>query len=85
MPNILDTIRETNLTTIDNGSEVSQSTHETNVTEPYSYKRINNSLVAKVLEDIIVEHCANYDNEQSRQLMNECQTALNQVRISIIR
>tara|TARA_R100001163_G_C4864179_1_gene69063 strand:+ start:189 stop:446 length:258 start_codon:yes stop_codon:yes gene_type:complete len=85
MPNILDTIRETNLTTINDGSEVSQSTHETNVTEPHSIKRLNNALVSKVLEDIIVEHCANYNNEQSQQLMNDVQSALNQVRISIIR
>ena len=85
MPNILDIIRETNLTTIDNGSEVSQSTQETNVSEPHSIKRLNNALVAKVLEDIIVEHCSNYNNEQSEQLMNDVQSALNQVRISIIR
>ena len=85
MPNILDIIRETNLTTIDNGGEVSQSTQETNVSEPHSIKRLNNALVAKVLEDIIVEHCSNYNNEQSQQLMNDVQSALNQVRISIIR
>jgi len=85
MPNILDIIRETNLTTIDNGGEVSQSTHETNVSEPHSTKRLNNALVAKVLEDIIVEHCSNYNNEQAQQLMNDVQSALNQVRISIIR
>ena len=46
---------------------------------------MNNALVAKVLEDIIVEHCSNYNNEQSEQLMNDVQSALNQVRISIIR
>lgn len=85
MPNILDIIRETNLTTIGNGGEIEQPTQETNVSEPHSIKRLNNALVAKILEDIIVEHCANYDNEQSEQLMNDVQTALNSVRISIIR
>lgn len=85
MPNILDIIRETNLTTINDSSQVSQPTHETNVSEPHSIKRLNNALVAKVLEDIIVEHCSNYNNEQSQQLMNDVQTALNSVRISIIR
>ena len=85
MPNLLDTIINTNLTTINDSSEISQPTHETNVTEPHSIKRLNNALVAKVLEDIIVEHCANYDNEQSEQLMNDVQTALNSVRISILR
>ena len=84
MPNILDVIRETNLTTIDNGGEIEQPT-ENNVREPHSQLRLNNALVAKVLEDIIVEHWANYNNEQSQALMNDVQSALNQVRISILR
>ena len=50
MPNILDVIRETNLTTIDNGGEIEQPT-ENNVREPHSQLRLNNALVSKVLED----------------------------------
>jgi len=84
MPNLLDTIINTNLTTINDSSEVEQPS-ERNVREPHSQLRLNNALVAKVLEDIIVEHCSNYNNEQSQALMNDVQSALNQVRISILR
>ena len=84
MPNLLDTIINTNLTTINDSSEIEQPT-ERNVREPHSQLRLNNALVAKVLEDIIVEHCSNYNNEQSQALMNDVQSALNQVRISILR
>jgi hypothetical protein len=84
MPNLLDTIINTNLTTINDSSEVEQPS-ERNVREPHSQLRLNNALVAKVLEDIIVEHCSNYNNEQSQALMNDVQSALHQVRISILR
>tara|TARA_A100001391_G_scaffold187734_1_gene157854 strand:- start:905 stop:1165 length:261 start_codon:yes stop_codon:yes gene_type:complete len=86
MPNnLLDEIRNTNLTTINDSSEIDQQSNERNVREPHSQLRLNNALVAKVLEDIIVEHCSNYNNEQSQELMNDVQNALHQVRISILR
>ena len=33
-------------------------------------------LIAKILEDRIVEHCSKYQNEQSQDLMNEIQEDL---------
>ena len=85
MPNnLLDEIRNTNLTTINDSSEVDQQRNQTNINDN-PRQHLNNALVAKVLEDIIVEHCANYNNEQSQALMNDVQSALNQVRISILR
>ena len=77
-------IIEDTTTSINDASEVATPT-ERNVTEPHSQLRLNNALVAKVLEDIIVEHCSNYNNEQSNELMNDVQRALHQVRISILR
>ena len=84
MTSFLQIIEDTNLTSINDASEVATPT-ERNVTEPHSQLRLNNALVAKVLEDIIVEHCSNYNNEQSHELMNDVQRALHQVRISILR
>ena len=84
MTRFLQIIEDTNLTSINDASEVATPT-ERNVTEPHSQLRLNNALVAKVLEDIIVEHCCNYNNEQSNELMNDVQRALHQVRISILR
>lgn len=84
MTRFLQIIEDTNLTSINDASEVTTPT-ERNVTEPHSQLRLNNALVAKVLEDIIVEHCSNYNNEQSQELMNDVQRALHQVRISILR
>lgn len=84
MTRFLQIIEDTNLTSINDASEVATPT-ERNVTEPHSQLRLNNALVAKVLEDIIVEHCSNYNNEQSNELMNDVQRALHQVRISILR
>ena len=84
MPNLLDTIINTNLTTINDSSEVDQQRTQTNINDNPTH-HLNNALVAKVLEDIIVEHCSNYNNEQSQALMNDVQSALHQVRISILR
>ena len=46
--------------------------------------RLNNMLIAKILEDRIVEHCSKYQNEQSQDLMNEVQQDLQAVRIQIL-
>ena len=46
--------------------------------------RLDNMLIAKILEDRIVEHCSKYQNEQSQDLMNEIQQDLQAVRIQIL-
>ena len=85
MPNLLDTIINTNLTTINDSSEVEQPS-ERNVREPHSQLRLNNALVAKVLEDIIVVHCNKYQGtEQANELWSEVENALAHVRIHIVR
>tara|TARA_R100000231_G_scaffold103427_1_gene76759 strand:- start:15 stop:293 length:279 start_codon:yes stop_codon:yes gene_type:complete len=85
MPNnLLDEIRNTNLTTINDSSEVDQQRNQTNINDnPRQY--LNNALVAKVLEDIIVVHCNKYDNDQAKELWNEVEQAIAQVRIHIVR
>ena len=61
MPNnLLDEIRNTNLTTINDSSEVDQQRNQTNINDN-PRQHLNNALVAKVLEDIIV---GIYYNEQ---------------------
>ena len=85
MPNnLLDEIRNTNLTTINDGSEVDQQRNQTNINDNPTH-HLNNALVAKVLEDIIVVHCNKYHNEQSNELYNEVERAISQVRIHILR
>ena len=85
MPNLLDTIINTNLTTINDSSELEQP-NERNVREPHSQLRLNNALVAKVLEDIIVEHCNKYQHtDQAKELWSEVENALAHVRIHIVR
>ena len=79
---ILDNIRNTNLTTISsseiNNRDFTQPTNNTQI-------KLNNALVAKVLEDIIVEHCSKFNNQQSNELMSEVSNALNQVRLYILK
>lgn len=81
---ILDNIRNTNLTTI-SSSEINHRdfTQPTNNNNPQI--KLNNALVAKVLEDIIVEHCSKFNNQQSNELMSEVSNALNQVRLYILK
>tara|TARA_B100000513_G_scaffold195134_1_gene125163 strand:- start:569 stop:835 length:267 start_codon:yes stop_codon:yes gene_type:complete len=55
-----------------------------NVNSTETTHRLNNMLIAKILEDRIVEHCSKYQNEQSQDLMNEIQQDLNAVRIQIL-
>jgi hypothetical protein len=55
-----------------------------NVNSTETTHRLNNMLIAKILEDRIVEHCSKYQNEQSQDLMNEIQEDLNAVRIQIL-
>ena len=85
MPNnLLDEIRNTNLTTINDSSEVDQQRNQTNINDnPRQY--LNNALVAKVLEDMIVVHCNKYNNDQAKELWSEVEQAIAQVRIHIVR
>jgi hypothetical protein len=55
-----------------------------NVNSTETTHRLNNMLIAKILEDRIVEHCSKYQNEQSQDLMNEIQEDLNAVRLQIL-
>jgi hypothetical protein len=86
MPNnLLDEIRNTNLTTINDSSEIDQQRNQTNINDNPTH-HLNNALVAKVLEDIIVVHCNKYQHtEQANELWSEVQNAISQVRINIIR
>ena len=45
--------------------------------------RLNNAMIAKLLEDRIIEHCRKYNNEQSQDLMNDIQEDLHDVRLQI--
>ena len=75
-------------------NEVSVNTTDTSITENTNNNnqvnstdtthRLNNMLIAKILEDRIVEHCSKYQNEQSQDLMNEIQEDLNAVRLQIL-
>ena len=40
-------------------------------------------MIAKLLEDRIIEHCRKYNNEQSQDLMNDIQKDLHDVRLQI--
>ena len=85
MTRFLQIIEDTNLTSINDASEVATPT-ERNVTEPHSQLRLNNALVAKVLEDIIVVHCNKYQHtDQAKELWSEVEQAIAQVRIHIVR
>ena len=55
-----------------------------NVNSTETTHRLNNMLIAKILEDRIVEHCSKYQNEQSQDLMNDIQEDLQAVRLQIL-
>tara|TARA_R100001129_G_scaffold12093_1_gene7993 strand:- start:332 stop:589 length:258 start_codon:yes stop_codon:yes gene_type:complete len=85
MPNLLDTIINTNLTTINDSSEVNQQRTQTNINDNPTH-HLNNALVAKILEDIIVVHCNKYQHtDQAKELWSEVEQAIAQVRIHIVR
>tara|TARA_B100001057_G_C22715653_1_gene897599 strand:- start:407 stop:676 length:270 start_codon:yes stop_codon:yes gene_type:complete len=60
------------------------NTNDNTVNTTETTHRLNNMLIAKILEDRIVEHCSKYQNEQSQDLMNEIQQDLQAVRIQIL-
>ena len=70
----LDTSVNNNVSTNNNQNDV--STNDRTI-------RLNNAMIAKLLEDRIIEHCRKYNNEQSQDLMNDIQEDLHDVRLQI--
>tara|TARA_R100000455_G_C6129412_1_gene27290 strand:+ start:85 stop:372 length:288 start_codon:yes stop_codon:yes gene_type:complete len=70
----LDTSVNNNVSTNNNQNDV--STNDRTI-------RLNNAMIAKLLEDRIIEHCRKYNNEQSQDLMNDIQKDLHDVRLQI--
>ena len=73
---------EVSVNETDTSPTVNNNNNQVNSTD--TTHRLNNMLIAKILEDRIVEHCSKYQNEQSQGLMNEIQQDLNAVRIQIL-
>ena len=63
---------------------ITENTNNNQVNSTETKHRLNNMLIAKILEDRIVEHCSKYQNEQSQDLMNEVQQDLQAVRLQIL-
>jgi len=87
MTNVRDLIasytnNEVLVNTTDTSPTINNNNNQVNTTE--TTHRLNNMLIAKILEDRIVEHCSKYQNEQSQDLMNEIQQDLQAVRIQIL-
>ena len=74
-----------NEVSLNNGdTSITESSNNNEVNSNETKHRLNNMLIAKILEDRIVEHCSKYQNEQSEDLMNEIQLDLRAVRIQIL-
>ena len=74
-----------NEVSLNNGdTSITENTNNNQVNSNETKHRLNNMLIAKILEDRIVEHCSKYQNEQSQDLMNEIQQDLQAVRIQIL-
>ena len=74
-----------NEVSLNNGdTSITENTNNNQVNSNETKHRLNNMLIAKILEDRIVEHCSKYQNEQSQDLMNEVQQDLQAVRIQIL-
>ena len=74
-----------NEVSLNNGdTSITENTNNNQVNSNETKHRLNNMLIAKILEDRIVEHCSKYQNEQSQDLMNEIQQDLNAVRLQIL-
>ena len=87
MTNVRDLIasytnNEVSVNETDTSPTINNNNNNVNSTE--TTHRLNNMLIAKILEDRIVEHCSKYQNEQSEDLMNEIQLDLRAVRIQIL-
>ena len=64
-------------------NNVSTNNNQNNVSTNDRTIRLNNAMIAKLLEDRIIEHCRKYNNEQSQDLMNDIQEDLHDVRLQI--
>ena len=64
-------------------NNVSTNNNQNNVSTNDRTVRLNNAMIAKLLEDRIIEHCRKYNNEQSQDLMNDIQKDLHDVRLQI--
>jgi hypothetical protein len=74
-----------NEVSLNNGdTSITENTNNNQVNSNETKHRLNNMLIAKILEDRIVEHCSKYQNEQSQDLMNDIQEDLNAVRLQIL-
>ena len=65
-------------------TSITENTNNNQVNSNETKHRLNNMLIAKILEDRIVEHCSKYQNEQSQDLMNDIQEDLQAVRLQIL-
>ena len=74
-----------NEVSLNNGdTSITENTNNNQVNSTETTHRLNNMLIAKILEDRIVEHCSKYQNEQSQDLMNDIQEDLQAVRLQIL-
>ena len=74
-----------NEVSLNNGdTSITENTNNNQVNSNETKHRLNNMLIAKILEDRIVEHCSKYQNEQSQDLMNDIQQDLQAVRLQIL-
>jgi hypothetical protein len=74
-----------NEVSLNNGdTSITENTNNNQVNSNETKHRLNNMLIAKILEDRIVEHCSKYQNEQSQDLMNDIQEDLQAVRLQIL-
>ena len=64
-------------------NNVSTNNNQNNVSTNDRTIRLNNAMIAKLLEDRIIEHCRKYNNAQSQDLMNDIQKDLHDVRLQI--
>ena len=74
-----------NEVSLNNGdTSITENTNNNQVNSNETKHRLNNMLIAKILEDRIVEHCSKYQNAQSQDLMNDIQEDLQAVRLQIL-
>tara|TARA_R100000329_G_scaffold20733_2_gene20298 strand:- start:256 stop:522 length:267 start_codon:yes stop_codon:yes gene_type:complete len=74
-----------NEVSLNNGdTSITENTNNNEVNSMETRHRLNNMLIAKIVEDRIVEHCSKYQNEQSQDLMNDIQQDLQAVRLQIL-
>ena len=78
------TLMNTEVSLNNGDTSITENTNNNQVNSNETKHRLNNMLIAKILEDRIVEHCSKYQNEQSQDLMNDIQEDLQAVRLQIL-